>query len=320
MIAEPQVSRNPAAPFLRLEGLTRKFGGRVAVDGLTLDIARGEFFGFLGPNGAGKSTTFNLLTGLLAADSGRILIDGHEAPPTSPRMRQRLGVVFQEPSLDEKLTGLENLRLGAALYGLSGRLAERRVSEMLALVELADRAGEPVERYSGGMRRRLELARVLLHEPEILIMDEPARGIDQATQRRIWAQLNELKRVRRLTILLTTHQPEEAEQCDRLAVLDAGKVIACDTVDALKKQVGGDVITLEADNPEEIAAQAATLVSSPPLIVDGQVVIEAEQGHALIPRLVELFAPGRLKAVGLRRPTLGDVFVKLTGRGLVEKN
>src|SRR5581483_1680439 len=161
------------APFLRLEGLTRRFGDRVAVDGLTLDIARGETFGFLGPNGAGKSTTFHLLTGLLAADAGRILYMGQPAPPTDPRMRRRLGVVFQEPSLDDKLTGLENLRLGAALYGLTGAFAHKRVDEMLALVELSDRAREPVERYSGGMKRRLELARVLLHEPEILVMDEP---------------------------------------------------------------------------------------------------------------------------------------------------
>jgi ABC-2 type transport system ATP-binding protein len=302
--------------FLRLEGLTRRFGDRTAVDGLTLDIARGETFGFLGPNGAGTSTTFHLLTGMLAADAGRVLLDGVDAPPTDPRMRRRLGVVFQEPSLDDKLSGLENLRLGAALYGLTGARATRRIDEMLSLVELRERAKEAVERYSGGMRRRLEIARVLLHDPEILIMDEPSRGIDQATQRRIWEQLDELKQKRRLTILLTTHQPEEAEHCDRIAVLDAGRVIACDTVEQLKKQVGGDVITLEGERPDEIAAQVAGLVTEKPRVLDGKVLIEAEQGHVLIPRLVEQFAPGRLTAVGLRRPTLGDVFVKLTGRGL----
>jgi ABC-2 type transport system ATP-binding protein len=302
--------------FLRLDGLTRRFGDRIAVDGLTLEIARGETFGFLGPNGAGKSTTFHLLTGLLAPDSGRIFLDGREAPPTDPRMRERLGVVFQEPSLDDKLTGLENLRLGAALYGLTGREAEARIAHLLEVVDLKDRAREPVERYSGGMRRRLEVARVLLHDPEILIMDEPARGIDQATQRSIWAKLDELKHKRKLTILLTTHQPEEAEHCDRLAVLDQGRVIACDTVESLKKQVGGDVITLEAERPEEIASALAPLLGHAPRVLAGVVVIEAPQGHALIPRIVEHFAPGRLTTVGLRRPTLGDVFVKLTGRGL----
>jgi ABC-2 type transport system ATP-binding protein len=300
--------------FLRLEGLTRRFGDRVAVDGLTLDIQRGETFGFLGPNGAGKSTTFHLLTGLLAPDAGQIYIEGKPAPPTDPRMRQRIGVVFQEPSLDDKLTGLENLRLGAALYGITGRVAEERIKDMLAVVDLAGRAREPVERYSGGMRRRLEIARVLLSDPEILIMDEPARGIDAATQRRIWAQLDELKAKRRLTILLTTHMPDEGEHCDRLAVLDEGRVIACDTVDALKKQMGGDVITIEAERPDEVMT---TLTSfSPRLTESGIIVIEAPQGHALIPRIVEQFPQGRLTTVGLRRPTLGDVFVKLTGRGL----
>jgi ABC-2 type transport system ATP-binding protein len=305
-----------SVPFLRLDGLTRRFGERVAVRALTLDIARGETFGFLGPNGAGKSTTFHLLTGRLQPDAGRILIDGTEAPPTDPRTRRRLGVVFQEPSLDDKLTGLENLRLGAALYGLRGRAAEAKIAELLALVELTDRAAEPVERYSGGMRRRLEIARVLLHDPEILVMDEPSRGIDQPTQRRIWERLNELKRSRRLTILLTTHQPEEAEHCDRLAVLDEGQVIAADTVEALKRRVGGDVITIEAERPEELVAPLSGLTQVAPRLAEGSVILEAPQGHALVPRIVELFPTGRLTTVGLRRPTLGDVFVKLTGRGL----
>jgi ABC-2 type transport system ATP-binding protein len=302
--------------FLRLEGLTRRFGERVAVDGLTLDVGRGEVFGFLGPNGAGKSTTFHLLTGLLAPNAGRVLIEGREAPPTDPRVRRRLGVVFQDPSLDDKLTALENLRLGAALYGLSGKRAESRIAEMLALVELGERAREPVERYSGGMKRRLEIARVLLHEPEILIMDEPSRGIDAPTQRRIWEQLLELRRARRMTILLTTHQPDEAEHCDRLAVLDHGRVIAVDTPDALRHQVGGDVITLEGDAPDALCAEVAARFQLRPQVIDERVVIEAPRGHELIPRLVEQLPSGRLRAVGMRRPTLADVFVHLTGRGL----
>jgi ABC-2 type transport system ATP-binding protein len=309
---------------LKLDGLVRRFGERTAVDGLTVEIARGEVFGFLGPNGAGKTTTFHLLTGLLAADGGRVLIEGREASPTDARVRRRLGVVFQEPSLDDKLTGLENLRLGAALYGLSGRTAEARIDEMLALVDLGDRAGEPVERYSGGMRRRLEIARVLLHQPEILIMDEPSRGIDQATQRRIWTQLHEERARRRLTILLTTHQPDEAEHCDRLAVLDHGRVIATDTPDALRARVGGDVITIEADAPEAVATELNARVggelrerrASDARVVDGRVMIEAPRAHELIPRLVESLPAGRLRSVAMRRPTLADVFVHLTGRGL----
>ncbi|MCU1283358.1 MAG: transporter [bacterium] len=302
--------------FLRLEGLTRRFGERVAVDALTVDIARGEVFGFLGPNGAGKSTTFHLLTGLLAPDAGRVLLDGREAPPTDGRVRQRLGVVFQDPSLDDKLTAHENLKLGAALYGLSGKRAESRIAELLALVELGDRAREPVERYSGGMKRRLEIARVLLHEPEILVMDEPSRGIDAPTQRRIWEQLLELRRQRRMTILLTTHQPDEAEYCDRIAVLDHGRVIACDSPDLLRSQVGGDVVTLEGDDGEALAGEVRAKFSLDARVIDGAVVIETPRGHELIPRLVEALPPGRLRSVAMRRPTLADVFVHLTGRGL----
>ncbi|MDB4969813.1 MAG: putative daunorubicin resistance transporter, ATP-binding subunit [Myxococcales bacterium] len=304
------------AGFLRLEGLTRRFGERVAVDRLTVDIARGEVFGFLGPNGAGKSTTFHLLTGLLAPDAGRVLLEGIEAPPTDGRVRRRLGVVFQDPSLDDKLTALENLKLGAALYGLTGRRADARIAELLGLVELGDRAKEPVERYSGGMKRRLEIARVLLHEPEILVMDEPSRGIDAPTQRRIWEQLLELRRTRRMTILLTTHQPEEAEYCDRLAVLDHGRVIACDTPEQLRREVGGDVVILDGDGPEELAAEVRARFGFEPRLVDGTIVIETPRGHELIPRLVEALPPGRLRSVSMRRPTLADVFVHLTGRGL----
>jgi ABC-2 type transport system ATP-binding protein len=306
----------PDAGFLRLEGLTRRFGERVAVDALTVDVARGEVFGFLGPNGAGKSTTFHLLTGLLAPDGGRLLLEGREAPPTDGRVRRRLGVVFQEPSLDDKLTALENLKLGAALYGLSGKRADARIAELLALVELTDRQKEPVERYSGGMKRRLELARVLLHEPEILIMDEPSRGIDAPTQRRIWEQLLELRQKKHMTILLTTHQPDEAEHCDRIAVLDQGRLIACDTPEVLRQKVGGDVVTLDGDEPEALAADVQARFSLDARVVDGAVVIETPRGHALIPRLVEALPQGRLRAVALRRPTLADVFVHLTGRGL----
>ncbi|HEX9101775.1 MAG TPA: ATP-binding cassette domain-containing protein [Polyangia bacterium] len=306
----------PDAGFLRLEGLTRRFGERVAVDGLTVDVARGEVFGFLGPNGAGKSTTFHLLTGLLAPDAGRVLLEGREAPPTDGRVRRRLGVVFQDPSLDDKLTALENLKLGAALYGVSGKRAEARIAEMLALVALDDRKKEPVERYSGGMKRRLELARVLLHEPEILVMDEPSRGIDAPTQRRIWEQLLELRRQRRMTILLTTHQPDEAEYCDRIAVLDHGRVIACDTPDVLRQRVGGDVVTLEGEDAEALAADVRARFALDARVVDGAVVIETPRGHELIPRVVEALPAGRLRAVAMRRPTLADVFVHLTGRGL----
>src|SRR6185503_10865992 len=248
-------------------------------------------------------------TGLLAPNAGRVLLEGRDAPPTDGRVRRRLGVVFQDPSLDDKLTALENLKLGAALYGLSGKRAETRIAELLALVALDDRKKEPVERYSGGMKRRLELARVLLHEPEILVMDEPSRGIDAPTQRRIWEQLIDLKRKKGMTILLTTHQPEEAEYCDRIAVLDHGRVIACATPNELRAQVGGDVVTLDGDEAEALAAEVKAKFSLEARVVDNAVVIETPRGHELIPRLVESLPSGRLRAVAMRRPTLADVFV-----------
>ena len=229
-------------PFLRVEGLRRSFGTRTAVDDLSFSVGRGEIFGLLGPNGAGKSTTFHLLTGLLAPDGGAVFLDGKKVSPTDPAARERMGVVFQHPSVDVKLTGLENLRLGAALYGLSRATADREIARQLELMDLVERASEPVERYSGGMRRRLELARILLHAPELLIMDEPGAGLDQASLRLFWQRLGELRRERRTTILVTTHQPEEAEHCDRLAILDGGKLVACSPPSELRARVGGDLL------------------------------------------------------------------------------
>jgi len=312
------------APFLRIDGLTKRFGARVAVDGLSLSVERGEIFGLLGPNGAGKSTTFHLLTGLVAADAGRLFLDGREVAPTDPATRERLGVVFQHPSVDAKLTGRENLRLGAALYGLGRAEAEREIARVLELVDLAGRASEPVERYSGGMRRRLELARVLLHAPELLIMDEPGAGLDQASLRLFWRRLVELRRERRTTILVTTHQPEEAEHCDRLAILDGGKLVACARPSELRARVGGDVVVIEASEPERLVDEIARAFSLAPRLEaaespagEPRVVIEAPRGHELIPRLVERFPDGRLRSVSLRQPTLADAFVKITGRRLV---
>jgi ABC-2 type transport system ATP-binding protein len=290
----------------------------VALAGLTLEVARGEIFGLLGPNGAGKSTAFQILTGLLSADAGRLTLAGEEVSPLDARFRARLGVVFQQPSLDGKLTGRENLELGAALYGVPRAAARARIARSLELFELSDRAGEAVERYSGGMRRRLELARVLLHDPEILIMDEPSQGLDQASLRRFWERLQAIRAERKLTVLVTTHQPEEAEQCDRLAVLDAGRIIAQGTPEELKRRVGGDVIAIEAARPEEVAAGVREAFGLPAVVAGGRVVIEVQRAHEVIPRIVERF-PG-LASVGMRPPSLADVFVKLTGRALREGN
>jgi ABC-2 type transport system ATP-binding protein len=301
-------------PLLAAEGLVRRYGERAAVDGVSFEVKAGEIFGFLGPNGAGKTTTFELLSGLRRAHAGTFRWRGKPIRPDSAEFRRRLGVAFQKPSVDDKLTARENLTLGAALYGLTGRAAAARVDEALKLTELEGRSREPVARFSGGMRRRLELARVLLHDPELLILDEPTQGLDPAFFRAFWSHVRGLVASRGLTVLLTTHDPEEGEQCDRLAVLDGGKVIASGTPDELKAKVGGDVITIEAENPDEIVPALAPM-GLEAKVLDGRVVLSRPRGHELVPRLVEAFPAGRLRAVGLRPPNLADVFVTLTGKG-----
>jgi ABC-2 type transport system ATP-binding protein len=307
------------APVLEVRGLSKRFGSRTAVDGLSFAVEKGEVFGILGPNGAGKTTTFHLLVGLLAPDAGEIWMDGAPASPTEASTRERLGVVFQQPSLDDKLSGRENLLFGAALYGLGGREAQRRADAMLDLVELTDRAREPASRYSGGMKRRIEIGRVLLARPEVLVMDEPSRGVDLASQRRIWAQLDEERRTRGLSIILSTHSPEEAERCDRVAVIDEGKLLVIGTPDELRARVGGDVVRIAADRPEEIAAGLTERLGLSARVIGEEVVVTSAEAHTIIPRIVEAFPAGRLRSVSLRRPDLADVFIALTGRELAEK-
>ena len=308
----------PASAPARLAatGLRKAFGARIALDDVSFSVAPGEIFGLLGPNGAGKTTAFRLLCGLLPADGGAFTFDGQPADPTSSRFRQRLGVVFQDPSLDLKLTGRENLALGAALHGLPRRHAAVRIVDALDLMQLGSRADEPAARYSGGMRRRLEIARVLLHDPDLLLLDEPGRGVDPEALRRIWDQIETLRARRGLSVIVTTHQPEEAERCRRVAVLDAGRVVATGTPDDLRARVSGDVVRVEADAPEEIAATLGSRLGLSPRIVDGAVTVEAPRGHELVPRIVELFPPGRLRSVATARPTLADVFAQITGRAL----
>ncbi len=303
-------------PRLRATGLTRRFGARTALDGLSFDVAPGEVFGLLGPNGAGKTTAFRLLAGLIPSHGGTLALDGRPADGGDARYRARLGVVFQEPSLDLKLTGRENLRLGAALYGMPRALATTRIAAALDLMALGDRADEAASTYSGGMRRRIEIARVLLHEPSLLLLDEPGRGVDPEALRRIWDQLASLVRTRGLSVIVTTHQPEEAERCQRIAILDAGKLTALGTPDELRARVAGDVIRVRGERPEEIRETIAARLGLAARVVDADVVIEAPRGHEIVPRVAELFAPGRLASLASARPTLADVFAKLTGRGL----
>jgi ABC-2 type transport system ATP-binding protein len=310
------VSASGAVPRLRAHELRRRFGARAALDGVSFEVYPGEILGLLGPNGAGKTTAFRVLSGLIPADGGRIELDGAPASPADRAYRAQLGVVFQEPSIDLKLTGRENLALGAALYGLRSGEAARRIADALALMELGARADEVAASYSGGMRRRIEIGRVLLHQPELLLLDEPGRGVDPEALRRIWDQLGTLRRESQVSIIVTTHQPEEAERCDRIVILDAGRVCASGTPDELRARVAGDVVSVRGDAPDEIAAVIQQHLGLVTRIAAGEVAIEAARGHEIVPRIAELFAPGRLRSIATARPTLADVFAKLTGKGL----
>jgi len=314
--AAAEAAPTPVAPRLAAQGLTRRFGARTALDGLTFSVAPGEIFGLLGPNGAGKTTAFRILAGLLPPHAGSLSLDGRPADGGDAGYRARLGVVFQEPSLDLKLTGRENLRLGAALYGLPRALATTRIDAALALMALGDRADEAASKYSGGMRRRIEIARVLLHEPSLLLLDEPGRGVDPEALRRIWDQIGALVAARGLSVIVTTHQPEEAERCGRLAILDGGRLTALGTPDELRARVAGDVIRVRGQRPEALRDTIAARLGLAGRIVDGDVVLEASRGPEVVPRIAELFAAGELASVSTSRPTLADVFAKLTGRGL----
>jgi ABC-2 type transport system ATP-binding protein len=302
-------------PLLAARGLTRRYGGRVAVDDLSFEVAAGEVLGFLGPNGAGKTTTFEILAGLRAADAGELFLHGEPVSPGAASLRARTVVVFQKPSVDDKLTARENLVFAAALYGVRGLAARALVDEALAAVGLAGRAGDRVATFSGGMRRRLELARILLVEPEIVILDEPTEGLDPGFFREFWALLRRLVREDGLAVLLTTHDALEAEECDRLIVLDQGKLVAQGTPEELKARVGGDVLVVLGDAPDEIAARLAELGLAPD-VVDGAVHVEHARGHELVPRIVEAFPKGRLRSVALHAPDLADVFVTVTGHKL----
>jgi ABC-2 type transport system ATP-binding protein len=305
-------------PVLEVRSLGYAYGERQALRGVSFSVGRGEILGLLGPNGAGKSTALQILTGMARPGSGEILLDGEPLSPTEGRFRAALGIVFQRPSLDGKLTARENLELGAELFGLPRDERRARALELLAWMELADRAGERVERFSEGMKRRLELARALVHRPRILVMDEPTQGLDEGAFQKVWARLRDLKHRAGLAVVLATHRADEAEQCDRLAILHRGVRIALDTPEGLKAGLGGDRVIVQADRPEELAPIVRARFGLAVSVRAGELAFETERAHELVPRLVEEFPAGRLKSVSLRCPTLADAFLARTGAALLE--
>lgn len=299
------------APAVEIADLEHRYGERRALAGLSLQIEPGEIFVFLGPNGGGKTTLFRLLSTLIPVQQGSVRILGYDLCRESQAIRERIGVVFQAPSLDRKLTVAENLMHQGHLYGLSGRALAARQDEMLARLGLADRRRDRVETLSGGLRRRVELAKGMLHRPRLLLLDEPSTGLDPGARSDLWDYLHQV-RDEGVTIVLTTHLLEEAEKADRIAILNEGSLVALDSPDALKATVGGDSITIQTAEPESLAEAISARFGCPASVLAGAVRLEQPNGHEWIARLVEAF-PGRIDAITLGKPTLEDVFIDRTG-------
>ncbi len=296
-------------------GLIKTYGRVEAVRGIDLAVHRGEVFGFLGPNGAGKSTTISILCTLLSPTAGQALVAGYDVTRQPGAVRARIGLVFQDPSLDDQLTARENLEFHAFLYNVPRAERRRRIDGVLEMVELTERAGSLVRTFSGGMKRRLEIARGIVHYPEVLFLDEPTIGLDPQTRNRIWEYLHALRRREEITIFMTTHYMDEAEQCDRIAIIDHGQIIAQGTPEELKAGVGGDVVTVTTRNPALAADEIRRAFELEPAVDGSNLRLEVADGASFVPRLVrDLTVP--VSAVTLSRPTLDHVFLKLTGKAI----
>jgi ABC-2 type transport system ATP-binding protein len=307
-----------ASAVISVQNIIHRYDGRTALDDVSFDVRPAELFGLLGPNGSGKTTLFRILSTLMVPTAGRALIMGFDSAKEPAALRRQIGVVFQAQSVDEKLTAYENLWHQGHLYGLHGAALKVRIEEILSRVGLADRMKELVETFSGGMARRVELAKGLLHHPSVLLLDEPTTGLDPGARRDLWQYLQILRDQERVSVIVTTHLMEEAERCDRLAILNEGKLVALGTPTELKHEIGGDVILLDVTGDAASLAQRistrfhvdATVMGNPSRA--RQVRIEMENGHRFITGLVEAF-PGEIQAVRVSKPSLEDVFIHRTG-------
>ncbi|MDO8213453.1 ATP-binding cassette domain-containing protein [Conexibacter sp. CPCC 206217] len=300
----------PAA--VQVRGLVKRFEEVEAVRGIDLDVAPGETFGFLGPNGAGKSTTIGMLCTLVEPDGGTALVAGHDVVRERDEVRRNIGLVFQDPTLDGYLSAEQNLKFHAELYGVPKALVPDRMRQVLEMVGLWERRSSRVSTFSGGMRRRLEIARGLLHSPRVLFLDEPTVGLDPQTRSSIWRYIQELKQVEEITIFLTTHYMDEAEHCDRIAIMDQGQVIVVDTPEALKASVGKDRVRIETGDDVAAIAALQERFGLEATISENAVSFAVESGERFVPRLfAELGVP--IRGVSVSRPSLDDVFMSYTG-------
>jgi ABC-2 type transport system ATP-binding protein len=294
------------------EELEFAYGDRKALAGVNFEVGAGEIFGVLGPNGGGKTTLFKILSTSLRPASGRATVLGYDLAGDRTPVRERIGVVFQHPSLDGKLSVRENVYHHGRLFGLGGKELRGRIDSALSRLGIADRAGDRVETLSGGLQRRAELAKGLLSRPELLILDEPSTGLDPGARRDLWRYLRELREAENTTILVTTHLMDEAEHCDRLVILDSGTVICGGTPDELKARIGGSVVTVRSATPEELAPKIAEQVGETPDLVGDELRLEREDGPTVVKQLVEVLGD-EIESISLTKPSLEDVFVHETG-------
>ena len=304
--------------IIRVENLVKKFGELVAVDDISFNVSPGEIFGFLGPNGAGKTTTINILCTLTRPTSGRAVLNDFDVLRQQSQVRHSIGLVFQDPSLDERLTGIQNLRFHAMVYNVPATVRDQRIEQVLRMVELWDKRNNIVRIFSGGMKRRLELARGLLHHPKVLFLDEPTLGLDPQTRNHIWEYILELRRHEGTTIFLTTHYMDEAEKADRIAIIDHGKMVAMDTPEKLKRMVGKDIVSVKTDNNDIAAAEIQSRYQTEARHDGDQLIFEVSNGEKFLPAFIREFGT-TIISISLRRPTLEDVFLKLTGREIREE-
>lgn len=301
--------------IVSVENLTHRYGARVALSGVSFEVPEGEIFGLLGPNGGGKSTLFRILSTLMAPSEGRASICGHDVSREPDAVRRKIGVVFQSQSLDKKLTVEENLRGQGHLHGLSGGVLRERIHKVAGRLGLGDRMGEMVETLSGGLKRRVEIAKGLLHKPAVLLMDEASTGLDPGARRELWQYILELRANEGVTVLLTSHILDEADRCDRLVLLHEGRKVSEGTPAELKAKIGGDVVILKTQDLSGLSGKIASRFGVSPASVNGTLRVEMADGHRFIAEVVEAF-PGAIESVGLHKPTLEDVFLRETGAAL----
>jgi ABC-2 type transport system ATP-binding protein len=307
--------------IIELDSLSKRFGELLAVDAVSLSIAEGEIFGLLGPNGAGKTTTISMLVTMKKPTSGSARVNGFDVVHDADGVRRSIGIVFQDPSLDEELTAYENLELHAAMYGVERKARRKRISEVIRTVELEDRLHDVVKTFSGGMRRRLEIARGLLHYPKILFLDEPTIGLDPQTRKHVWDYIKKLKREHGITVVMTTHYMEEADSlCDRVAIMDRGKIIALDTPEGLKDSLGGDMVVVKTPDAKRLEA-AVKGIAKKCKVDDGSLSLSLAQAERKMMGIMDIARENKIdvQSISMHKPTLDDVFLHYTGRNIREE-